>query len=121
MVLGETIYHALDAKPKSVEPRRLRRVRNIAANPNAAMLVDRYEDDWNGLWYALIQGKARLLERGAEHRRAISALRRKYRQYRTTVPLDQRALVIALDAEQLSHWQASSPGRRRGGRRGSPA
>jgi PPOX class probable F420-dependent enzyme len=121
VLIGETVYHAIDAKPKSVETRRLRRVRNVRANPNATLLVDHYEEDWRRLWYAVIRGRARVIEGGAEHRRAIAALRRKYAQYRTSIPLEADALVIALDAAQLSHWQASSPGRRRAGRRDSPA
>jgi hypothetical protein len=62
-----------------------------------------------------------VIEGGAEHRRAIAALKRKYAQYRTSTPLETGAVVIALDAGQLSHWQSSSPGRRRAGRRDSPA
>jgi hypothetical protein len=76
-------------------------------NPEAALLVDSYSEDWSRLWYGLLHGRARLLEEGTEHRRAIRALRRKYPQYRTSFPLDQAALVIALDVERLSHWQAS--------------
>ncbi|HET9849941.1 MAG TPA: TIGR03668 family PPOX class F420-dependent oxidoreductase [Candidatus Dormibacteraeota bacterium] len=117
VLLGATLYHAIDAKPKAREPRRLQRVLNIRANQNAALLVDHYEEDWRRLWYALFRGTARILESGTEHERAIRALRRKYRQYRTTVPLDDGALVIALDAQRLSHWQSSSPGRDRARRR----
>ena len=112
VLVGETLYHAIDAKPKSREPPKLQRVINIRANPSAALLVDHYEEDWRRLWYALFRGTARLIEDGPEHQRAVRALRRKYRQYRTTVPLDADALVIALDVQRLSHWQSSSPGRR---------
>ena len=117
VLIGGTLYHAIDAKPKSREPRRLQRVLNARANPNAALLVDHYEEDWRRLWYALFRGTARVLESGAEHERAVRALQNKYRQYRTTVPLASGALVIALDAQRLSHWQSSSPGRDRARRR----
>lgn len=120
-LVGDTIYHAIDAKPKSREPRQLRRVRNVLANPSAALLVDHYEEDWPRLWFALFRGRATVIERGREHQRAISALRRKYRQYRTTLPLDANALVIALRVQQLSHWRASSPGRRARARPDRPA
>jgi PPOX class probable F420-dependent enzyme len=118
---GESVYHAIDAKPKSSAPRRLRRVQNIEANPPAALLVDHYVEDWRHLWYALFFGRARVIERGPEHDRAIAALKRKYPQYRSTLPLARDALVIGLDVRRLSHWQASSPARRRAGRRGQPA
>ena len=39
VVLGDTLYHAIDAKPKSTPPSRLRRVRNVRANPSAAFLI----------------------------------------------------------------------------------
>ena len=50
---GETIYIVLDQKPKSVELTRLRRVRNILANPQAALVVDHYDEDWRELRYVL--------------------------------------------------------------------
>ena len=120
VLIGDTAYHALDAKPKAVGARQLARVKNVRANPNAALLIDHYQENWNRLWYAMIHGRARVIERGAEHRRAIVALKRKYPQYRRTAPLSADALVIALDAGRLSHWRASSSGHR-GRRRGSPA
>ena len=120
-LVGDTIYHAIDAKPKG-DPRKLTRLVNVRENPAAAFLVDHYAEDWRRLWYVLIRGKARILDApDAEHRRAIAALRRKYRQYRTELPLDAGATVIAIDAASLRHWQASSAGRRPGAPPGSQA
>jgi PPOX class probable F420-dependent enzyme len=112
VLLGDTLYQAIDAKPKSVAPHRLRRVKNIQANPTAALLVDHYLEDWRRLWWVLLHGRARLVTHGPEQQRAIAALRRKYPQYRTTTPLAADALVIALDVRRLRHWQANHPGRR---------
>lgn len=112
VLLGDTLYQAIDAKPKSVTPARLRRVRNIQANPNASLVIDHYVEDWRRLWWVLLHGRARLVADGPEHHRAIAALRRKYPQYRTTTPLTADALVIALDVRRLQHWQASRPVRR---------
>jgi PPOX class probable F420-dependent enzyme len=120
VLLGETVYHAIDAKPKSVPPSRLRRVANIRANPNAALLVDHYDEDWRRLWYVLVRGTARLLQGGAEHRRAVAALRRKYPQYRESVPLSPDALIIALDIAQVGEW-VSAPRRNHDGRGHRPA
>jgi PPOX class probable F420-dependent enzyme len=117
VLLGDTLYHAIDAKPKSVASGRLRRVKNVRANPTAALLIDHYVEDWRRLWWVLLHGRARLVEQGPEHRRAITALRRKYPQYRTTTPLAADALVIALDVRRLRHWQASHPARRGEARR----
>ncbi len=118
VLLGETLYHAIDAKPKSTDPRRLRRVRNVRANPVAALLVDHYVEDWGRLWYALFFGRARVIDHGPEQQRVIAALKRKYPQYRGTLPLARDAMVIAIDVRRLTHWQASSPARRRTSRRG---
>jgi len=46
---GDTLYFAVDAKPKKTI--RLARMKNIAANSAVAVLVDHYEDDWNNLWW----------------------------------------------------------------------
>ena len=121
VLVGETLYQAIDGKPKSVDASRLRRVKNVRANPRAALLIDHYVEDWRRLWYVLLRGKARIIDRGPEQQRAIAALRKKYPQYRTTVPLAPDALVIAIDVRRLRHWRASSrePGRAR--RPGRPA
>ena len=50
VLLGDSIYIGLDAKPKSVDVLKLRRVRNITSNPRAAFIVDRYSDDWSTAW-----------------------------------------------------------------------
>jgi PPOX class probable F420-dependent enzyme len=120
VLLGDTIYQAIDAKPKSVSPGQLRRVKNIQANPRAALLIDHYVEDWRRLWWVLLHGRARLVAPGPEQARAIAALRRKYPQYRTTTPLMPNALVIALAVRRQQHWQASRPVRR-GGERRRPA
>jgi len=114
VLVGETLYQAVDGKPKSVDAARLRRVKNVRANPRAALLIDHYVEDWRRLWYVLLRGKARIVDNGPEQQRAIGALRKKYPQYRTTVPLAPDALVIAIDVRRLRHWRASSS---RGARR----
>jgi PPOX class probable F420-dependent enzyme len=46
--LSDTVlYTAVDAKPKS--SRRPQRVRNLAANPAAALVVDHNEENWANL------------------------------------------------------------------------
>ena len=76
------IYSVLDQKPKRASLTRLRRVRNILANPQVSLVVDHYEESWKRLWYILISGPAELLEEGAERPAAIQVLRQKYAQYR---------------------------------------
>ena len=61
--------------------RRLKRVLNIMANPNVALVIDDYSEDWSALAYVLIQGVAEILETGDEQRQAEALLRDKYPQY----------------------------------------
>ena len=81
-LMDGTIYSVLDQKPKRAPLTRLRRVRNILANPQVSLVVDHYEENWERLWYILITGHAELLEEGAERPAAIQVLREKYLQYR---------------------------------------
>ena len=102
-VLDGLIYIGLDSKPKSVNPLRLRRVRNIVENPRVAFLVDVYDDDdWGNLGYALITGAAALDIPESERREAIVALRAKYPQYGRMLADD--APVIRVTPERVSAW-----------------
>jgi PPOX class probable F420-dependent enzyme len=74
-------YIVLDAKPKRVPVTELRRVRNLLANPQVQLLVDRYNEDWSRLRYVQLRGSASLIEAGAEHDDALARLRAKYPQY----------------------------------------
>jgi coenzyme F420-0:L-glutamate ligase/coenzyme F420-1:gamma-L-glutamate ligase len=103
---GGTVYSAVDEKPKSGDPRRLRRLRNIAANPHVTLLFDLYEDDdWSRLRYVQLRGRARIIEPGgAEHALAVAALRDRYPPYRT-MAID-RLPVIAVDVDRVVAWRA---------------
>src|SRR5437763_4247439 len=46
---GDTLYSAVDAKPK--RSRKLRRVENARARPDVTVLVDHYDEDWAKLWW----------------------------------------------------------------------
>ena len=100
------VYIALDQKPKRAALTRLRRVRNILENPQAALVVDHYESDWTQLWYILLLGTAQLLEDGegeAEERgQAIQLLRQKYPQYRE-MNIDDNP-VIKITPLQATAW-----------------
>jgi PPOX class probable F420-dependent enzyme len=78
---GQIIYSVLDQKPKRAALARLKRVRNIQANPQVALVVDHYEADWQRLWYILLTGRAELLLEEDERVEAIRLLRQKYPQY----------------------------------------
>ena len=75
VVDGDTLYFAVDAKPKRTTD--LKRLRNIAANPAVSVLFDHYEDDWSKLWWVRVDGAARLVVDAAEAGRAIDILVRR--------------------------------------------
>lgn len=79
---GQTLYTAIDNKPKRIVPEKLRRARNIMENPKVCVVVDLYDEDWKKLRYVILSGRAEILQKGREHRHAISLLRMKYPQYR---------------------------------------
>ena len=101
---GDTvIYSVLDRKPKTAPPARLRRVRNILANPQAALLVDHYDENWQSLRYLLVSCRAQLLTGSEpEAAQAIAQLRRKYPQYRD-MELDGNP-VIKLIPQHCAAW-----------------
>ena len=102
-LVGETLYVAIDEKPKRGDPNKLRRLRNIAETARVAIVVDVYDDrDWSRLGFVLVRGIARVLTDGLEHERAVGALRGKYVQYRA-MALEVRP-VIAADIERVTTW-----------------
>ncbi|MCC7372189.1 MAG: TIGR03668 family PPOX class F420-dependent oxidoreductase [Chloroflexi bacterium] len=95
-LLDGVIYTPIDEKPKSGDPRDLRRVRNILANPRVCLVVDHYEDeDWTRLAWLQVRGVAGLVEDADERTRALAALRVRYRQYRAMALEELPLLRIA--------------------------
>ena len=101
---GNEIYSPIDEKPKKTSPLLLKRVRNIRANPDVAVVIDRYDENWKKLAYVLITGRAKLLPRGARHKRALRLLRKKYPQYRK-MRLEERPM-IQITPLQWKSWEA---------------
>ncbi len=96
VLLGQTVFIAIDEKPKTPNLTRLRRLRNIAENPRVAIVADVYDDsDWSKLGFVLLRAEARLVPTGTtEHADALAALREKYPQYRE-MALEPRPLIAA--------------------------
>jgi PPOX class probable F420-dependent enzyme len=91
---GTRCYSAVDAKPKRT--RNLRRLSNIAENPQVSLVVDRWDEDWSQLCWVIVEGRADVLTSGPEFSRAIDLLVAKYPQYRA-LPLDRAAgAVVAI-------------------------
>jgi len=97
---GAAIWSGVDAKPKST--RALRRLANIAANPQVSVLVDHYDDDWTQLWWVRADGLARVHVHSAA---ALGLLAGRYPQYRDMPPPGP---FIAIDVQRWSGWAADS-------------
>ena len=106
VVDGETIYSAVDGKPKRTTE--LRRLANVVANPAVSVLVDHYDDDdWTALRWARADGAGRVLP--PEHpqaRAAVDLLVAKYRQHARERPAGP---VLAVDVTRWSGWAAAEP------------
>jgi PPOX class probable F420-dependent enzyme len=101
-VQGNIAYIALDAKPKRVPVRGLRRVRNLLANPEVQLLVDRWDEDWSRLAYLQLRGRATVIDAGDEQAAAVRLLRDKYPQYRD-MAIDA-APVIRIEVRRYVAW-----------------
>ncbi len=101
---GDHVYTAVDAKPKTTA--NLRRLRNIAGNPQVALLADHYEADWNLLWWVRCDGLASLLDRPADMAEPLELLAARYSQYRSSPPPGP---VISVQVGRWTGW-AAAPG-----------
>jgi PPOX class probable F420-dependent enzyme len=102
---GETLYFAIDAKPKRTT--NLKRLRNIAANPSVCVLVDHYEDDWSRLWWVRVDGTARVVDDHAQAKHALDVLASRYPQYQREPPAGP---VVAISIIRMSGWSAAQVG-----------
>ena len=102
VLAGDTLYSAVDRKPKRTA--RLRRLENVRAQPRASVLVDGWDEDWTRLWWVRLDGEGRVLEDGAERERALALLGEKYAQYRDAPP---GGPVLALDVRAWRSWSAA--------------
>ncbi len=98
---GDTLYSAVDRKPK--RSTKLRRIENARARPDVTVLVDHYDEEWGGLWWIRLRGRARVLDEGEERQHALALLQEKYPQYRAEPP---EGPVLAVDITEVRDWAA---------------
>jgi PPOX class probable F420-dependent enzyme len=93
-------WTAIDRKPKrSGDPARLRYLRR---RPEAALTVDRYDDDWERLAWVQLLCDAEIHDAAAAPA-ALDALTAKYEQYREPPP----GPLIRLAPTRALWWRAS--------------
>jgi PPOX class probable F420-dependent enzyme len=92
------VWSAIDRKPKrTAEPARVRRLRR---RPEAALLVDRYHDDWSRLAWVELRGEVAIHPLGP----ALEALAQRYEQYRADPPPGP---LLRLEPRDAVWWRAA--------------
>jgi PPOX class probable F420-dependent enzyme len=99
---GDALYVTVDEKPKRRPGAPLKRLRNIAENPTAAIVFDRYDEDWSRLGWVMLRGRAEILAAGPEHDAAQALLRARYPQLAPMRLADRP--VIALRIARAVSW-----------------
>jgi PPOX class probable F420-dependent enzyme len=100
-VASGAVWSAIDDKPKrSPEPARLRHLRR---RPEAALLVDVYDDDWSRLAWVQLLGRVDVLPLdGAPE--AMEALAAKYAPYAERTPPGP---LLRLSVEASRQWRST--------------
>jgi PPOX class probable F420-dependent enzyme len=95
------VWTAIDRKPKRGpgDPARVRRLRR---RPDAALLVDRYDDDWTRLAWVELRGSVTVLA-ASKAPDALDALAAKYEQYVEERP---QGPLLRLEPERHTCWRA---------------
>jgi PPOX class probable F420-dependent enzyme len=100
----DAVWSAIDSKPKrSAEPARVRWLRR---RPRAALVIDRYDDDWERLAWVQLLGTVEILALDSGPA-GLEALTAKYPQYRAEPPPGP---LLRLEVERTLHWRAADAG-----------
>jgi PPOX class probable F420-dependent enzyme len=97
------VWSAVDHKPKRIEGHELARVRFLLRRPEAALSVDRYEEDWSRLAWVQLLGRVDVLEQ-EEGPAGLEALVAKYEPYRERSPAGP---LLRFATDRALHWRAA--------------
>jgi nitroimidazol reductase NimA-like FMN-containing flavoprotein (pyridoxamine 5'-phosphate oxidase superfamily) len=82
-----------------------RKVENIRENPHVTVVVDVYSDHWPTLRGVMVQGRARLIERGPRFRRIRDLLYAKYPQYPREAALSlSDSVMVEVTPTRVFSW-----------------
>jgi PPOX class probable F420-dependent enzyme len=100
-LVDDAVWSAIDDKPKaSGEPARVRWLRD---RPEAALVVDLYDDDWSKLAWVQLLGTVEVL--GIDDApAALEALAGRYAAYRERQPPGP---LLRLSVTRALHWRAA--------------
>ncbi len=105
---GSHFFIPVDSKRKKTKPEKLRRIKNIEGNPNVALLIDEYNEDWTRLAFVLIQGIASIVKSETQAdlllQQAQKELTTKYVQYQK---IGIGEMCIMIKPEKVVSWRSS--------------
>jgi nitroimidazol reductase NimA-like FMN-containing flavoprotein (pyridoxamine 5'-phosphate oxidase superfamily) len=82
-----------------------RKVKNLRDNAHVTITLDVYSDHWGTLKGVMVQGRARLIERGPRFRRVRDLLYKKYPQYPREAALSPSdSVVIEVAPARVFSW-----------------
>ncbi len=104
---GNHFFIPVDEKRKKAKPENLRRIKNIEDNPNVALLIDEYSEDWTRLAFVMIQGRASVLKSrpyaDIQMQQAHKELTTKYAQYQK---IGIGEICIVINPEKVVSWRS---------------
>ena len=100
-VAGGALFTAIDDKPKRTPVPA--RVRYLRRRPQAALCVDRYDEDWTRLGWVQLLGLVDVLDAG-DARAGLAALAGRYPVYRERPPSGP---VLRLTPARALFWRAA--------------
>jgi PPOX class probable F420-dependent enzyme len=100
---GNDLVTSVDGKPKKGKV--LARIENVSRDPRVSLLADHYEADWSRLWWVRVDGEASIETEGEGFDRALTALRRRYPQYRV---VELPGPVIRIRIDRTTSWASDA-------------
>ena len=101
---GGCVYFVVDEKPKRQTGKPLKRIRNMLENPQVALVIDDYADDWSQLAYVLVIGRASTVEDKDEYHRVLGLLRERYPQYRGMALTFPQNTLVRITPGKIHAW-----------------
>jgi PPOX class probable F420-dependent enzyme len=101
-VVEDTIYSAVDGKPKRT--RQLQRLANLRVEPRCALLVDHYDEDWSRLWWVRADGVATVVDDPPGTHPGIRALLERHAPYRAAPPAGP---LVVVRVQRWTGWSGA--------------
>jgi PPOX class probable F420-dependent enzyme len=99
---GDTVFSAVDAKPK--RSTNLQRLANVRAEARCALLVDHYDDDWRRLWWVRADGHGEVVDVLPTGHPGILALVQRFSQYRDEPPSGP---LLVVTVQRWTGWTST--------------